>query len=125
MSQGGYRDRVLNIDLTSGKHHVSGIKPTDKERYIGGRGLAARIFFDEVPVGVDALSPANRLLIFTGPLTGTLIPFSAKHTVVTKSPLTGGYTRSISGGYFSAELKFAGYDGLVISGRLQTRSICG
>jgi aldehyde:ferredoxin oxidoreductase len=114
---GGYADRVLHIDLTSGKYDVRRIKAADKESYLGGRGLAAQILFEEMPAGVDPLGPENKLLFFTGPLTGTRIPFTPKHVVVTKSPLTGGYTRSISGGYFSPELKFAGYDGIVISGK--------
>lgn len=115
--KGGYKDRILRVDLTTGNYSVSQIKTSDKESYLGGRGLAARILFDELTVGVDPLGSENKLLIFTGPLTGTLIPFTAKHAVITKSPLTGGYTRSISGGFFSPELKFAGYDGLIISGR--------
>jgi aldehyde:ferredoxin oxidoreductase len=115
----GYADRVLHIDLTTGKQWVLPIAGADRESSLGGRGMAARILTDEVPAGCDPLGPENRLIFFTGPLTGTRIPFTAKHVVVTKSPLTGGYTRSITGGYFSPELKFAGYDGVVISGRAE------
>ncbi len=117
MTAGGYADRVLYVDLSTGRQHIAPLATADREAYLGGRGIAARILFDEVPVGVDPLGPENRLIIFTGPLTGTTIPFTAKHCVVTKSPLTGGYTRSITGGFFSPELKFAGFDGIVISGR--------
>jgi aldehyde:ferredoxin oxidoreductase len=113
----GYRGRILRINLSAARWSVSEIKEADKASYLGGRGLAARILFDEVPPGADPFGPDNRLIIFTGPLTGSLIPFTAKHAVVTKSPLTGGYTRSISSGFFPPELKFAGYDGIVISGQ--------
>lgn len=114
---GGYQEKILRVDLSTCSVGVSELNYNDAELYIGGRGLAAKILYDEVPAGTDPLGPDNKLIFMTGPLTGTRIPFTAKHVVVSKSPLTGAYTRSISGGFFSPELKFAAYDGLVISGR--------
>lgn len=120
MNGGGYAGRILRVDLTTGDVRTTPTDAYDLQTFLGGRGVAAKILFEEMAPGVDPLGPDNRLIFFTGPLTGTRIPFSAKHVVVTKSPLTGGYTRSISGGYFSPELKFAGYDGLVVTGKADT-----
>ncbi|MEW6106810.1 MAG: aldehyde ferredoxin oxidoreductase family protein [Bacillota bacterium] len=119
MVLGGYTGKVLRVDLTTGQCRVCPIPTEDMLTYIGGRGLAAKFLYDEVRPGTEPFSPENRLCIFTGPLTGTRIPFTAKYAVATKSPLTGGFTRSISGGYFPVELKLAGYDGLIISGRAE------
>ncbi|HYF91560.1 MAG TPA: aldehyde ferredoxin oxidoreductase family protein [Symbiobacteriaceae bacterium] len=117
---GGYMGRLLRVDLTTRTVTTSPLAANHGEAFLGGRGLGARLLYEEVPAGADPLGPANKLYIIAGPLTGLRIPFVSKHAIVTKSPLTSGYTRSITGGYFSAELKFAGYDGLVISGKAPT-----
>ena len=114
--KGGYVGRILNVDLTSG--NITGEKLDENlvKKVIGGRGLGAKMLFDRLLPGTDALSPNNLLIFVTGPLTGTTAPGSLV-TVVAKSPLTNGYADSKMGGSFGPELKFAGYDALIIKGR--------
>jgi len=117
MFGGGYVGKTLWIDLTDGRVKVL---PLDEERtkqFLGGRGMAARIYYDEVGPAVRPLAPDNVLIFFTGPLTGTPAPATTKVEVVTKSPETGFYTCSNAGGHFGPHLKFCGYDGLIIAGR--------
>lgn len=85
--------------------------------YIGGRGLGDRILFDEVDPRTDALSPENKLIFTTGPFTGTGVPAGGRFIVVGKSPLTGAIANPCCGGYLGANLKFAGYDALIIEGK--------
>ena len=85
--------------------------------FLGGRNINSKILFDEVPAGIDPLSPENKLIIGTGPLTGTLGPGSGRFTVTAKSPLTGIHGDANAGGDFAPEIKYAGYDHIVISGR--------
>jgi len=85
--------------------------------YIGGKGLAARYLYDLLPKGVDPLSPENVLILMTGPLTGTIASTMSRVVIVTKSPLTNTFLDSYAGGYFPAELKFAGFDGVIVSGK--------
>ena len=87
--------------------------------YIGGCGIAARILFDETDEKVEPLSPDNLLIFMTGPVTATKVPLSGRHEVVAKSPLTGLYGESDSGGSWGVELKRSGYDGIVIRGRAE------
>jgi aldehyde:ferredoxin oxidoreductase len=86
-------------------------------RVIGGRGLNSTRLFDELKRDIDPLSPENILLIGVGPLTGTLLSTSAYMTISGKSPLTGILGDSAAGGFFGAELKHAGYDQIVMTGR--------
>ena len=85
--------------------------------YLGGRGLAARYLLDELDPQVDPLSPANKLIFSTGPLTGTPLPCGARYMVVTKGALTDAITTSNSGGHWGPELMFAGYDMVIVEGR--------
>jgi len=85
--------------------------------YIGARGLAAKMLFDEVDPNIDALSPENKLFFAPGPLTGTFAPNVGRYDVVCKSPLTGAIAASNSGGSFGPELKYAGYDMVIFEGR--------
>ena len=85
-------------------------------KFIGGAGLAARMLYDELEPGIDPLSHRNKVIFMTGPLAGTIAPTGSRIGVYTKSPLTGGFFHSSAGGSFAAELKFAGYDGVVIEG---------
>ena len=87
------------------------------ERYLGGRGLGARLLFDLLPAKTDPFSPENVLIFLTGPLTGSMVVGSSKFVVVTKSPLTHGWCDSYSSGRISLELKKSGYDGMVIRGK--------
>jgi len=113
----GYQGKILRVDLSNG---ICKVEPLDEKvarKFIGGRGLATKLFVDEVSPLVDALSPENKLLIATGPLTGTPAPTSGRYMVVTKSPLTGTIASSNAGGYWGAELKFAGYDIIIVEGK--------
>jgi len=113
----GICGKLLEIDLTSGKTKDSPIPGGMMEKYLGGRGLGARLLFDSLPPKTDPLSPENVLIFLTGPLTGSMVTGSSKFVVVTKSPLTHGWCDSYSSGRIAVELKKAGYDGMVIRGR--------
>jgi aldehyde:ferredoxin oxidoreductase len=113
----GLCGKLLEIDLTSGKTKDTMISDEMVEKYLGGRGLGARLLFDMVPANTDPLSPENVLIFLTGPLTATMVPGSSKFVVITKSPLTHGWCDSYSSGRISVELKKVGYDGMVIRGK--------
>ncbi|MGO9314209.1 MAG: aldehyde ferredoxin oxidoreductase N-terminal domain-containing protein [Syntrophobacteraceae bacterium] len=116
---GGWVGKILRVDLTSGK--ISESSTFDYvPKFLGGRGLGAKICWDEVPPEVGAFDPENRLIFATGPLQGTLAPSSGRLMVVGKSPQTGpteSFVRSGVGGHFAPELKWAGYDALIIQGK--------
>src|SRR5665648_26018 len=114
---GGYNGKVLRINLTEGKISTEPLNKDLAKKYLSGRGLAGKMFFDEVAADVDALSPENTMYIATGVLTGTNAPTSGRFMVVTKSPLNGCIASSNSGGYWGAQLKFAGYDMVILEGK--------
>lgn len=114
---GGYIGKILRINLTEGKTSTEPLNMELAKKYLGGRGLAGKMFADEVASDVDALAPENKLFIATGVLTGTNAPTPARYMVVTKSPLNGVIASSNSGGYWGAQLKFAGYDMVVLEGK--------
>ena len=113
----GWIGKILRVDLSNSSYAVEDLDPDLAKDYIGGRGLATKIFFDEVDPAVDAFSPDNKLIFATGPLTGTGVIASSRYMVVTKSPLTGCIACSNSGGYFGPEIKFAGYDIIIFEGK--------
>ncbi len=113
----GWIGKVLRVDLSKGDYADEELDLDLAEKFIGGRGLATKLFFDEVDPKVDPLSPENKLIFMTGPLTGTGAPSVGRYMVVTKSPLTGTVTVSNSGGAFGPELKYAGYDGIIFEGK--------
>ncbi|MHB1406688.1 MAG: aldehyde ferredoxin oxidoreductase family protein [Desulfitobacteriaceae bacterium] len=117
MSYYGYTGKRLTVNLTDQTWRVTELEPELLVRYIGGKGLAARILYDEQEAGCDPFSPDNHLIFATGPLTGTLAPLSGRTVVGTKSPLTGIWVDSNVGGFFGPELKKAGYDVLVLKGQ--------
>ena len=108
--------KFLRVNLTDGTIKEEKISDEVLKMFIGGRGLGVKILYDELKPGVDPLSPENKIVILTGPLTGTAAPSSGRWCSVTKSPLTGTIHDSHSGGYFGPELKFAGFDGIIIEG---------
>lgn len=113
----GYAGKILRINLTNKKVHV---KETEKKlimEFVGGRGFNSRRLFAEVPASVNPLSPQNRLMLASGPLVGTAFPLGARFNVSAKSPLTGILGDSNAGGHFAAEMKFAGYDQIIIEGK--------
>jgi len=116
---GGWVGKILRVDLTDRK--ISEVSTFDYvPKFLGGRGLGAKICWDEVPPEVAAFDPENRLVFATGPLQGTLAPTSGRFMVLGKSPQsapTESFCRSGVGGHWAPELKWAGYDGLVIHGK--------
>ena len=113
----GYTGRILRVDLTREK---TSMEPTNMKwarMFLGGKGLGAKYLFEESTPRVDALAPDNIMIFMTGPLTGTIAPCTPKHVVITKSPLTGAFLDSYAGGYFGAELKFAGFDAVIMKGK--------
>ena len=112
-----YAGQVLRVNLTKGEWGVEELDMDLAERFIGGRGIGGKILFDEVDPNVDPLGPDNKLIFATGPLTGTGAPTGCRYMVVAKSPLTGTIGYANSGGYFGAELKYAGYDVIIFEGK--------
>jgi len=107
---------LLDVDLTKKSLDEYKIPGPYARKYLGGKGIASRILLDEFKGG-DALSHENVLIYMTGPLADMNVPGSGRHVVVTKSPLTGFYGEAYSGGFFGAELKMTGYDGMILRGR--------
>jgi aldehyde:ferredoxin oxidoreductase len=113
----GYGGHILRVDLTSGQIRREKTDPDYMLNVIGGRGLNSTRLYEELERDCDPLTPENMLLIGVGPLTGTLLSASAFMTISGKSPLTGILGDSAAGGFFGAELKLAGYDQVVMTGR--------
>jgi aldehyde:ferredoxin oxidoreductase len=113
----GWTGNILRINLSNGTITVEPLKAEDQRMYLGGRGLGTKIMMEEVDPKVDPLSPDNKLIFVTGVLTGTISPSSGRYTVVTKGPLTGTIASSNSGGTFGPELKYAGYDAIILEGK--------
>lgn len=118
----GYGGRILRVDLTTGKIQWEKTDPQFMLKVIGGRGHNSRRLFLELKRDIDPLSPENLLLIGVGPLTGTLLTGSAYFTISGKSPLTEILGDSTAGGHFGPELKQAGYDQIIITGRSERPS---
>jgi aldehyde:ferredoxin oxidoreductase len=112
-----YQGRVLRVDLSRGEVRVEPLNMEWAHLYIGGKGLLFRYLLDEVAPGLDPWSPANPLLFFTGPFAGTTVSTCSRLVVGCKSPATGTILDSYVGGSFAPELKFAGYDALILTGR--------
>ncbi|MCK5560227.1 MAG: aldehyde ferredoxin oxidoreductase family protein [Thermoplasmata archaeon] len=113
----GYSGMILEVDLTEGE--ISTSKVTEKmiRNYLGGNGFATKILYDNFKSQTDAFDPENILVITPGVFTGTPVPTGGKVVFHTKSPLTGTFTDSVMGGAIGAELKYAGYDAIVITGK--------
>jgi aldehyde:ferredoxin oxidoreductase len=112
----GYCGNMLFVDFTNGNYEERPLTPSMAEQYIGGYGIGAKVLFDTMKPGVDPLGPENVIGFTTGPLTGTGALLSGRYMVVCKSPVTGGWNDSNSGGSFGPELKKAGFDALFIRG---------
>ena len=109
--------KILRVDLTKGTCTAEPLNMQWAQEYLGQRGLATKYFCEEVDAKVDPVSPANKMIFATGPLTGTMASTGGRYSVITKGPLTGAIACSNSGGYFGAELKFAGWDMIILEGR--------
>jgi aldehyde:ferredoxin oxidoreductase len=113
----GYHGRVLHVDLTSGALEVEEPEEATYRRYMGGSALGLAYLLRLAPSGVDPLAPENPLILALSVLTGAPISGQSRLTAVARSPLTGAVGDSQSGGFFPAEMKFAGFDALVLRGR--------
>ena len=113
----GWVGKILRVDLTSGKISTAALDPALARDFIGARGLGTKFIYDEVDPKVDPLSPKNKLIFASGPMTGTFAPSAGRYDVVTKGPLTDTIAASNSGGAWGPELKFAGYDLLILEGK--------
>src|SRR3990170_1323358 len=113
----GWAGQRLKVYLTEGKIVKEPLSEDLRLNYLGGRGLNSKLLFDEIPPGIDALSPENISMIGIGPLNGTAAPASSRWTVSAKSPMTGGLGDGNGGGDAATELKFAGYDQITFYGR--------
>lgn len=111
-----YAGKVLFVDLTKGSVQEKQLPENIYREFIGGNGLGVRILYERMKAGIDALGPENILGFVVGSLTGTPSPGSGRHMLVTKSPLTGTWAESNSGGTLGPELKTAGYDAVFFSG---------
>jgi aldehyde:ferredoxin oxidoreductase len=109
--------RILSVNLTTGQVSTEEVSRRDLVRLLGGRGLAAKMLYERVPAGIDPLGPENVLIWSAGTLSGTSAPSSGRTSVTCKGPATGLYLKVSVGGHLGAELKYAGYDYLVLSGR--------
>jgi aldehyde:ferredoxin oxidoreductase len=112
----GYQGKILVADLSKKETRTIPTKKEISAKFLGGSGYASRLLYELLDPTSDPLGPDNMLLFMTGPLTGTLAPCSGRHVVCGKSPLTGLWGESHSGGHFGAHLKFSGFDGILITG---------
>src|SRR3990172_7118284 len=108
---------ILKVDLTSRKSEIISIPTSWEVDYLGGASLAARMLYDHLKPELDPLSPEAPLLFMTGPLTGTYGPAVGRFVIAARSPATGLWGESNCGGFWGPELRFAGFDGLWITGR--------
>jgi len=118
----GYAGVILRVDLSKATVSKEPLSESLVENFIGGRGFVAKMLYDEIPSGIGAFDPKNMLISATGPLTGHFLPASGKTHFGTKSPATGGYADSNMGGHFGPQMKYAGYDVLVITGKAESPS---
>lgn len=116
---GGYMGKILRVNLSTGKVSEEPLNEQLAKNFIGARGYAAKIIFDEVNPKADPLGSENKLIFAAGPLTLTPSPTGARYDVVTKSPLNNTIAASNSGGFWGPELKKAGYDMIIVEGKAQ------
>ncbi len=109
--------KILRVNLTAGTVKSEPLNMAWARDYIGSRGLGSKYLVEEIDPKVDPLSPDNKIIWATGPLTGTMASTGGRYTVITKSPLTGAIACSNSGGYWGAELKMAGWDLIIFEGK--------
>ena len=115
----GWNGKLLRVDLGAETCVIEELNLAWAASYIGGRGLATKYLSEEVDPQVDPLGPDNKLIFATGPLTGSYGAANGRYMAVTKSPLTGTVASSNSGGYFPGELKYAGFDMIIVEGKAQ------
>jgi len=116
----GYAGRILHVDLTTGKTHTEKLNMEYAKKYIGGIGLGMRLWLDNSKPNLDPLIPENPLVLALGPISGTMFPTGGNgHAFVAKSPETFAIGEAIAHGTFGAELKRAGYDAIILTGKAE------
>jgi len=113
----GYLGKLLIVDLTSGEIRDEPLDAEYTKKFIGGSGLACRYLYDLIDADTDPLGPENHLVFMTGPLVGTRAPSCGRYVICARSPQTGIWGESNIGGFLGPELRFAGYDGIIIRGQ--------
>lgn len=116
MKMGGYLGKLARVNLSTGEVKFEELRWDWVHEYFGGKGLGFRYLYEELKPGIDPLSPENKLIFMTGPLSGTTAPAANKYVIVTKSPHTGTILDTYFGGFFGAQLKFAGFDAIIVEG---------
>jgi len=119
----GFYGRFLKVDLTDRKHDIVTLPDTVLLKYLGGKGLASYLLYSMNPQGVDPLSPDNCLIFATGPITNSMIWGSSRYGVYTKSPQTGFYSESYSGGKVPEAIDSAGFDAIVVTGKSKSPAV--
>lgn len=115
--QGGYMNRILRVDLSNRTWTTEELDEKLVRDYIGGRGFGAKFLYDDLKPGIDPLGEENEIIFIAGPLAATGAQSCARFEIYFKSPQTGGYFQSSGGGFFAPEMKFAGYDAIIIKGK--------
>lgn len=118
----GYAGKVLRVNLDDGSYKIEPLDMEEARFYIGGRGLNSYKVYKEIPAGTDPMGPENKLMISTGPLVGTMFPTASRFNVSARSPLTGIFGDTNAGGHFAPEMKFAGYDQIILEGKVDKPS---
>ena len=112
----GYAGKILRVNLTTGEIHKEPYPEDVARDLLGGRGMGIYTLWNEVPAGADPLGPENKLIASSGILSGLLVPGAGKMDWTCKSPQTGGYASSSVGGHLTSEMKYAGYDSIILEG---------
>ena len=112
----GYTGKIGWIDLTRATTETKDLDEDIARKYLGGKGLGAHLLYKHLKPDTNPLGPGNILIFVTGPLTGTTFPTVSRSGVITKSPLTGTFLDSYSGGFFGTQMTWAGFDALVVTG---------
>ena len=115
----GWNGKILRVDLTKGTTEYTEYSEDIAKRFIGGRGLAIKLLWDELPQGADPLGPENMIIFAAGPYTAYSVPNSGKMVVASKSPLTGGYGDGNLGTRAATNMRKCGLDGVVVTGRAE------
>ncbi len=113
----GYIGRILRVNLSTGDIQAEPLNQAYARQFVGGSGLACRYIYDMIDANTDPLGPANPLVFMTGPLVGTSAPSCGRYVVCARSPLTGIWGEANAGGFWGPALRFAGYDGIIVTGQ--------
>jgi aldehyde:ferredoxin oxidoreductase len=113
----GFWGKLLDVDLKTGQIDERHVPEEDYQTYLGGSGLAAKTLFEELDPEGDPLAAENTLIVMAGLLTGTVVPCACRTVICARSPLSGIWNESTAGGYWGANLRFSGYDGIIVRNR--------